>query len=84
MVNLLQMVTVDKRDLTDLIGALSSKRVREILEGVLLVLQPRDLEPELGERTCDSDAVSAATDRIGLSPRSRTDSPATRSRCPVM
>lgn len=42
-VNVSQIFTVDKRDLEEKIGMLSRKRVREILVGVQLVLEPRDL-----------------------------------------
>ena len=38
-----QIFTVDKSDLEEKIGMLSGKRVREILAGVQLVLEPRDL-----------------------------------------
>ena len=39
-----QLFTVDKEDLMERIGSLSSERVRQILQGVLLLLEPRDLE----------------------------------------
>lgn len=39
-----QIVTVDKHELGEYIGTLSRQRVREILEGVDLLLQPRDIE----------------------------------------
>lgn len=42
-VNVSQIFTVDKRDLEEKIGILSKKRVREILAGVQLVLEPREL-----------------------------------------
>jgi mRNA interferase MazF len=42
-VNVSQIFTVDKRDLEEKIGTLSRKRVSEILAGVQLVLEPRDL-----------------------------------------
>lgn len=42
-VNVTQIMTVDKSDLVEKIGTLSSTRVLEILEGVQLVLQPRDV-----------------------------------------
>jgi mRNA interferase MazF len=47
-VNVSQIVTVDKSDLVEKIGTLSSQRILQILEGVSLVLQPREI---LGERT---------------------------------
>lgn len=42
-VNVSQIFTVDKRDLDEKIGMLSRARVREILAGVQLVLEPRDI-----------------------------------------
>lgn len=42
-VNVSQLFTVDKNDLEEKIGRLSSKRVEEILAGIRLVLEPRDL-----------------------------------------
>ena len=42
-VNVSQIFTVDKSDLEEKIGMLSRKRVVEILAGVKLVLEPRDL-----------------------------------------
>ena len=44
LVNVSQIFTVDKRDLDEKIGTLPPKRVRQILAGVDLVLQPRDFE----------------------------------------
>ena len=38
-----QLITVDKADLGDKIGTLSRQRIREILDGIRLVLEPRDL-----------------------------------------
>lgn len=43
-VNVSQIFTVDKSQLDEYIGTLSPKRVREILKGIQLVLEPR--EPE--------------------------------------
>ncbi len=43
-VNVSQVFTVDKSQLDEYIGTVSSKRVREILNGVRLVIEPR--EPE--------------------------------------
>jgi len=37
-----QLFTVDKADLTDHIGTLSKKRVRQILDGIHLVIEPRE------------------------------------------
>jgi mRNA interferase MazF len=42
-VNVSQIFTVDRRQLGEYIGTLSSKRVRDILDGIALVLEP--LEP---------------------------------------
>jgi len=39
-----QVFTVDKRQLTEHIGTLSGRRVRQIVEGVKLVLEPREVE----------------------------------------
>ena len=41
-VNISQIYTVDKGDLVEWIGALSEKRVRQILDGVRLLTEPRD------------------------------------------
>ena len=38
-----QLFTVDKSYLGDLIGTLSKKRVRQILDGIDLVLEPREI-----------------------------------------
>jgi mRNA interferase MazF len=43
-VNVSQLFTVDKRDLEEKIGALSSQRVRQILDGIRLLTDPRDVE----------------------------------------
>lgn len=40
-VNVSQIVTVDKEDLGERIGTLSADRVQEILEGIDLLLRPR-------------------------------------------
>ncbi|MCL5046465.1 MAG: type II toxin-antitoxin system PemK/MazF family toxin [Actinobacteria bacterium] len=42
-VNVSQVYTVDKRNLGQKIGTLSSSRVREILDGISLLLEPRDV-----------------------------------------
>ena len=42
-VNVSQIFTVDKRDLGEKIGALSSRRIRQILDGVHLLIEPRDI-----------------------------------------
>lgn len=41
-VNVTQLFTVDKEDLVERIGSLSPVRVREILAGIDLLLEPRD------------------------------------------
>jgi mRNA interferase MazF len=43
-VNVSQIFTVDKRSLVEKIGALSRRRVRQILDGVRLVIEPRDID----------------------------------------
>jgi mRNA interferase MazF len=42
-VNISQLVTVDKSDLAEHIGTLPGPRVRQIVAGVKLLLEPRDL-----------------------------------------
>ena len=42
-VNVSQIFTVDRSDLEEIIGMLSRKRVMEILSGIQLVLEPRNL-----------------------------------------
>ena len=41
-VNITQMYTVDKADLVEWIGALSERRVEQILAGIRLLIEPRD------------------------------------------
>jgi len=43
-VNVTQLFTVDKHELAEWIGRLSASRVRQILRGVQLFLEPRDIE----------------------------------------
>jgi mRNA interferase MazF len=43
-VNVSQIMTIDKTQLDEYIGTLSSKRVNEILDGISLFLEPRDLD----------------------------------------
>ncbi len=43
-VNVSQIFTVDKGQLEERIGTLSGSRVREIMEGIKLVLEPREVE----------------------------------------
>jgi mRNA interferase MazF len=42
-VNVTQVYTVDKDDLTEKLGTLSSERVQQILDGIYLVLEPRNI-----------------------------------------
>lgn len=39
-----QIITVDKSQLDEYIGTLSPKRVREIINGIQLVIEPRELD----------------------------------------
>lgn len=43
-VNVSQIFTVDKTDLVERIGALTPARLREVLRGITLLLEPRDVE----------------------------------------
>ncbi len=43
-VNITQIFTVDKADLTEKIGALSRSRMDQVLEGIELVIKPRDIK----------------------------------------
>jgi mRNA interferase MazF len=45
-VNISQIFTVDKAELRARIGTLSAKRVREILDGLELLIEPRELAEE--------------------------------------
>jgi mRNA interferase MazF len=42
-VNVSQIFTVDKRELIERIGAVSPKRMRQILDGIRLLTEPREL-----------------------------------------
>lgn len=42
-VNISQIITADKSDLIEKIGSLSSSRVKQIIEGVKLLIEPREL-----------------------------------------
>ncbi len=44
-VNISQLFTVDRSRLRGKIGALSAGRLREVVDGVELLLEPRDIEP---------------------------------------
>ncbi len=41
--NITQMVTINKSDLVDKIGTLSPARIRQISDGVKILMEPRDL-----------------------------------------
>lgn len=43
-VNITQLVTIDKRDLGEYIGTLSTQKVESIIKGINLLLEPADLE----------------------------------------
>ena len=43
-VNISQLLTVDKRELEEKIGTLSSLRIRQILDGIQLLMRPRDVD----------------------------------------
>ena len=43
-VNVSQIFTVDKSQLDEFIGALSAARIRQIVAGIRLVTEPRDIE----------------------------------------
>lgn len=42
-VNISQVITVNKSDLTEKIGSLSPSKLKEIIEGVKLLIEPREL-----------------------------------------
>ena len=42
-VNISQMLTINKTDLVEKIGSLSPARINEIIEGVLLLIKPREI-----------------------------------------
>jgi mRNA interferase MazF len=48
-VNVSQIFTVDRSQLGDIIGTLSPRRVRQILDGIQLVIEPR--EPQGDQQT---------------------------------
>lgn len=43
-VNVSQIFTTDKGDLAERIGTLSQRRVRQVLDGIRLLTEPRDIE----------------------------------------
>jgi mRNA interferase MazF len=42
-VNISQIVTINKSDLVEKIGSLSPTRIRQIIEGVILLVEPREI-----------------------------------------
>ncbi|MEK6599221.1 MAG: type II toxin-antitoxin system PemK/MazF family toxin [Deltaproteobacteria bacterium] len=42
-VNISQVITVDKSDLIEKIGALSQFRIRQVIEGITLLIEPREI-----------------------------------------
>lgn len=53
-VNISQIFTVSKADLGEYVGRLSRRRVDQILEGIKLLIEPRDIDPS------SADAASGA------------------------
>lgn len=43
-INITQIFTVDKRDLVEKIGSITSDRMRQVLEGIELLISPRDVK----------------------------------------
>ena len=41
-INISQIVTVDKSDLSEKIGSLSAQRVRQVIDGIKLLVEPRE------------------------------------------
>lgn len=42
-INISQIITVDKADLVEKIGRLSSTRIKQIIDGIKLLVEPREL-----------------------------------------
>ncbi len=42
-VNISQMLTVDKSDLVEKIGAVSSSRIKQIIDGIKLLMEPAEI-----------------------------------------
>ncbi len=42
-INISQVITVDKSDLVEKIGTLPPSRVRQVIEGIKLLIEPRDI-----------------------------------------
>jgi mRNA interferase MazF len=45
-INVSQVFTVNKQDLVDKLGSLSGERVRELISGINLLLEPREVEDQ--------------------------------------
>ena len=43
-INITQIFTVDKRDIVEKIGSISSERMTQVLEGIQLLISPRDIK----------------------------------------
>jgi len=43
-INITRIFTVDKRDLVEIIGSISSERMTQVLEGIELLISPRDIK----------------------------------------
>lgn len=43
-INVSQLITVDKTDLAEKIGTLSKTRLQEVLDGLFLLLMPKDID----------------------------------------
>ena len=43
-VNISQIITVNKLQLDEYIGSISKKRIKEVLEGIELLMEPREIE----------------------------------------
>ena len=43
-INITQIFTVDKRDLVEKTGSISSERMTQVLEGIELLISPRDIK----------------------------------------
>jgi mRNA interferase MazF len=42
-VNISQIVTINKSDLVEKIGSLSPTRIRQLIEGIILLIEPREI-----------------------------------------
>ena len=43
-VNISQLITIDKSDLTEKIGSLTSEQMRKVIEGITLLIEPREIQ----------------------------------------